>query len=38
MRGIVNSITTKRHLETYEDVKIVLYKLVESVSERLRKT
>jgi len=37
MKSIGNSITTKRNLETYEDVKIVLYKLVESVSERLRK-
>jgi DNA polymerase-4 len=37
IKSIGNSTTTKKNLETYEDVKIILYKLVESVTERLRR-
>jgi DNA polymerase-4 len=37
IKSIGNSITLKRNLTTDEEVKIVLYKLTESVTERLRK-
>ncbi len=37
IKSIGNSITLKRNLITDEEVKIVLYKLTESVTERLRK-
>ncbi|WP_027701841.1 DNA polymerase IV [Metaclostridioides mangenotii] len=37
IKSIGNSITLKRNLTTDEEVKIVLYKLIESVTERLRK-
>lgn len=37
VKSIGNSTTTIKNLETYEEVKIILYKLVDSVSERLRK-
>jgi DNA polymerase-4 len=37
IKSIGNSITLKRNLTTDEEVKIVLYKLTESVLERLRK-
>ncbi len=37
IKGIGNSMTTPRDLESNEDVKILLYVLSESVSERLRK-
>lgn len=37
IKGIGNSMTTPRDLETNEDVKILLYVLSESVAERLRK-
>lgn len=37
IKSIGNSTTTKNNLETYDEVKIILQKLVESVTERLRK-
>jgi len=37
IKGIGNSMTTPRNLVNNEDVKILLYVLAESVSERLRK-
>lgn len=37
IKSVGNSITLKKNLATYEEVKIVLYKLTESVTERLRK-
>jgi DNA polymerase-4 len=36
IKGIGNSMTTPRDLETNEDVKLMLYVLSESVAERLR--
>lgn len=36
IKGIGNSMTTPRDLETNEDVKLMLYVLAESVAERLR--
>ena len=36
IKSIGNSTTTPRDLETYEDVKIILYVLAESVAARLR--
>lgn len=37
IKGIGNSMTTPRDLETDEDVKLMFYVLAESVAERLRK-
>lgn len=37
IKSIGNSVTLKRNLTTDEDVKIILYKLTESVTERMRK-
>jgi DNA polymerase-4 len=37
IKGIGNSMTTPRDLETNEDVKIMFYVLAESVAERLRR-
>jgi len=36
IKGIGNSVTTPRDLETNEDVKLMFYVLAESVAERLR--
>jgi DNA polymerase-4 len=37
VKSIGNSTTPTKSLDTYDDIKIVLYQLVESVTERLRK-